>query len=425
VLENPIQTTPVTPPLKEGSVHWPATLLLAFSLLSFLIMVLTTIILIFRGVIALFQNVDYQTSASMFTLALETTLIALVLAVIAYFSIRRILDKAEPDILSIWKPGLFAGLVIIWGLSLLIGQWATTNSGIGWWVMPPVTILAVGIPVWAFASLATRGIRLGPRWSVWGIFGLGMSLGPFLIILAEFGLFVIIVLVTFILIAANPGLVEQLKQMIMRLQYAPNDQTILHILEPVIYHPLTIMGELTFVSVLVPLIEESLKPIGVWLFAKKIATPAQGFALGALSGAAYALVESLGASAQPGIGWGMILITRVGTGAVHILNSGLMGWALVSAWKERRYLLRLVGIYLAVVLIHGTWNAFALGFGFSNLTDFLPTNAFNLQQIGLVSSYGLGGLSLIVTFILIWANWRLRTAGQISEPTPKIPEETV
>ena len=50
---------------------------------------------------------------------------------------------------------------------------------------------------------------------------------------------------------------------------------------------------------------------------------------------------------------------RAGSALPHMLNSGILGWALVSAWKERTYI-KLGAAYLAVMLIHGLWNAISM-----------------------------------------------------------------
>ncbi len=127
--------------------------------------------------------------------------------------------------------------------------------------------------------------------------------------------------------------------------------------------PGTIITILVYLSILVPLVEELIKPLGVWILARKLNSPSQGFALGALSGAGYGLAETINVSGQVG-DWGSLLFTRIGTGLLHITTSALMGAAIVMAWRERRYL-RLAGTYLIAILLHGLWNAAAITYGIS------------------------------------------------------------
>ncbi len=116
------------------------------------------------------------------------------------------------------------------------------------------------------------------------------------------------------------------------------------------------------------MIEEALKPIGVWLLFGRRLTPAAGFAAGALSGAGYALIESL-ALTSSGEAWSSLVLARTGTSAVHILTAGLTGWALVLAWQKRRFLPLLLA-YLCAVMIHGLWNGLTLMYSFNLLINY-------------------------------------------------------
>src|SRR5665648_436784 len=127
---------------------------------------------------------------------------------------------------------------------------------------------------------------------------------------------------------------------------------------------------LSFVSVIVPLVEEFLKPAGTWLVVKKNMTPREGFALGVLSGAGYALFETLSASGNMGNGQSVILLGRAGTDLLHIFTTGIIGWAMISDWKLKGWF-KLISIYILSTFIHGLWNGLALTLGASTyLKDF-------------------------------------------------------
>src|SRR4030095_3220829 len=150
---------------------------------------------------------------------------------------------------------------------------------------------------------------------------------------------------------------------------------------------------LLYIAILVPALEEIFKPLGVWLLAGKLKSPAQGFTLGALSGAGYALIETIGVSSQT-VEWASLLFSRIGTGVLHITTSALMGAAIVLAWRERRYLW-LLGIYILAVALHGLWNALAITYTFSSLVNLLdqPGPLMTLQQpIGI----GMGILAIVI-----------------------------
>ena len=99
-------------------------------------------------------------------------------------------------------------------------------------------------------------------------------------------------------------------------------------LETYLMQPSTLYIALLFGALIVPLLEELFKPIGVWLLVGRKPSPAQGFAAGLLSGAGYALFENFSLGASAGEDWAMVVVARIGTSLIHIVTAGLMGWAL-------------------------------------------------------------------------------------------------
>ncbi|MBL8062620.1 MAG: PrsW family intramembrane metalloprotease [Anaerolineales bacterium] len=185
-----------------------------------------------------------------------------------------------------------------------------------------------------------------------------------------------------------------------------DDQAILNMLTPYLTNPALIMIGIGYIALLVPLIEELLKPLAVWLLGKRIASPAQGFALGMLSGAAFALIESLNASADGSTGWAIIVSARAGTSILHMTSSGLVGWGIASAFKEKR-IGRLFGAYISAVLIHGVWNACAAGAGISAIGESIgrPDWVFNYTP-ALICGLMVMGLGMIA--ILLASNRKLQ-----------------
>jgi RsiW-degrading membrane proteinase PrsW (M82 family) len=159
---------------------------------------------------------------------------------------------------------------------------------------------------------------------------------------------------------------------------------------------------------MVPLIEEALKPLGLWLLARRSLSPAEGFAIGLLSGAGFALTESLG-YASAGLqaesqGWAIIVLARAGTAMMHITTAGMVGWGMASAWSKKG-IYRLVIGYLGAVLIHSLWNMITVGVGIVAVQS-LPSPAL-LGSVQLVCA---GGLGLLLLALFIWVNRALRHA---------------
>ena len=118
----------------------------------------------------------------------------------------------------------------------------------------------------------------------------------------------------------------------------PDTQSIINHLLPLVLNPVVIFLGFATISVLVPIIEESFKPLGVWFLSGQKITPAQGFGFGVLSGAAFGLFENLGNTSGAGTGWALLTTSRISTLLLHSFTAGLVGWALASAWTQRRFL---------------------------------------------------------------------------------------
>jgi RsiW-degrading membrane proteinase PrsW (M82 family) len=201
------------------------------------------------------------------------------------------------------------------------------------------------------------------------------------------------------------------------LENETNEEMILKLIAPYISNPLVIAAALGYIAVFVPLIEELFKPLAVWIFARKIESPAQGFAMGLLSGASFALVESLNASGAGTESWPVIVTIRAGTSMLHIMATGLVGWGIVSAFRERR-ILRLVAAYLSAVLIHGIWNACAVGAGFSMVGEVIGNPEW-LVNILPATAGGMFVLAVGMFLLLAVANKKMRIS-----PVPILQSDT-
>jgi RsiW-degrading membrane proteinase PrsW (M82 family) len=179
---------------------------------------------------------------------------------------------------------------------------------------------------------------------------------------------------------------------------------------------------LVYIAILVPALEEIFKPLGVWLLAGKLESPAQGFTLGALSGAGYALIETIGVSSQT-VEWASLLFSRIGTGLLHITTSALMGAAIVLAWRERRYL-RLIGTYFLALILHGLWNTFAMLFTFSSLAEPLGQQG-NLSTLQPMMIIAMSILAIGLFAILVLSNRKMRNAVQFPLKETGVPAKDI
>jgi hypothetical protein len=311
-------------------------------------------------------------------------------------------------------------LIFAFPLVLLLGYWVIDFPALSWLVIPSLHVVAIGLPVLWVLYLGVRDLPLGSPQRKWGVFGSGLALGPMVIIIFEGLALVAFAILAGILIAGQADLLQELNDLAEWMRNVePTPEMLLDRIGPYLTRPGVISAVLVFGALIVPLIEEALKPIGVWLLAGRTLGPAAGFAAGALSGAGYALFESL--AITTGIGdWVMLVVVRIGTAMIHILTAGLVGWALVLAWERGRYL-NLGLTFLFAVAIHGLWNGLTLLNSFALLSQELGINGEGVLLPGLASAapYVLVGMATAALVTLIAFNRRL---ARSSEPQKNLAE---
>jgi hypothetical protein len=334
-----------------------------------------------------------------------------------YFAFRRIIGRPLLKLAGPWARWLRPTLwIFLLPVVLLLGYWVSADPNLAWFLLPPLHVLTIGLPVYWLVYLAVRRLPLGHPQRMWGVLSSGLLLGPGIILVLEICAVLVYLLIAVLILMGQPQTMSQLNALLQHLQTTPEaaPNLLMNFIQPYITRPVVVFGAFSFAAVIVPLIEELFKPIGVWLLAGRGLTPAAGFAAGALSGAGYALFESLSLTTQ-GTSWIFVVVARFGTDIIHILTAGLTGWALVLAWREKRYL-RLGLTYLCAVAIHGLWNGLTV---FSTLAALAPMqgSATNLQfvkQIGVVAPVGLILLTIGAFIVLLLCNRDLRQ--HLSQP---------
>ncbi len=321
-----------------------------------------------------------------------------------------------------WMWGVLPAIVIF---SIALGGLATLAElqWLNWIVLPALTVLVIVPPIWLLFGIASNGLDLGPRWRFFSIFSLGLTVGPLVMIVIELVvLFTIIISGAIYVATTQPALMSELEMLTNMMTQGASEEALLAMLTPYLTNTTLIAIGISYIALLVPLIEELLKPLAVWLFARQIESPAQGFALGVLSGAAFALVESLNAGADGSTSWAIVVSVRTGTSVLHMMTSGLVGWGIASAFKEKR-VGRLIAAYISAVLIHGIWNAAAAGTGLTALGESLgkPEWLFNFAP-ALVC--GLLVLGIGVTAMLVASNRKLRKQLEMPLQSAEMQIET-
>jgi RsiW-degrading membrane proteinase PrsW (M82 family) len=296
-----------------------------------------------------------------------------------------------------------------WIGAVLLSDYLYQKFSLGWLAAAPFYIISIGLPLVLLVWIGVGGIPLGSRNRFWGSLGIGMTVGPFLATLMEFFVYLGVLVILIFILMLNPNWLATLQQVIAQIHTATDIDSVMQILAPYLSNSLGLISLFLVLGLLTPLVEETLKPVIVWLLAKRLQGPSQGFALGVISGAGFALVESLLASSTPGQGWGQLLAVRAGGGLMHIFASGVMGWGIASAWQGKP--LRLLGTYVLSVIIHGLWNSAAIIIEIGSLQPYLNNDVFSksLDSFSLAGTIVLGLLVLLTLPALILINRKMRS----------------
>ncbi len=407
--------------------HWPSIVQLALSLLAALFLLSISGLFALGGVIQLIEEgIESPATVPSFMVATSLLLGGGLVLPSAWYAFRRLVPPVRDPVARCrrYNPWVISLLVIIFvPLLLLVGNWAARSS-LAWLLLPGISLLAAVLPVLWLVSIGTRGLAGGSLQRRWGLFAGGLVFSPVLIIVLELLAIVGMILVVGVVIAINPGLARDLSTLVMRLASSPpGTDNWQNIISPYIMQPAFLAAILAYTAVLIPLIEEALKPLGLWLLAGRRLTPTQGFVGGVISGAGFALFENLSALSAGGEDWALLASTRISTALLHMLTTGLVGWALAHAWSERRYL-RLAFSYAIAVTLHGVWNA--LGIASFSLPQFTLPNMgqVDLDMISAATMVGLGLLTGLNFILFLGFNRRLQQKTDFQIPPTEAQPET-
>lgn len=320
-----------------------------------------------------------------------------------------------------WQPKLkyfylaSAGL-LVWGLLVFLFKPAESSS-IAWLLLPPLVLAVTLLPLWWYIEIGRRRLSLTSPAQGWGVISFSLMVTVPIILLLELVVLGVALLIAGVYISSQPEFASQLANLQRMLANENVDpQVLVDMFNGFAQRPGVIFGLLVVAAGVVPLIEELFKPLAVWLLAGDRLTPAQGFYAGMLSGACFSLWENLTALSAAGDGSGTtIVIARVGTGLLHIVTAGLVSWGMTSFWQSRRYLGRMIGVYILAVTMHGLWNASGI------LTGVAPMLQFPLEAAPLTQAVETGGVVVLVLLVfvqlglLLVANARLRSKSIVVE----------
>ena len=308
-----------------------------------------------------------------------------------------------------------------WPLVVLIGWLVAGNPNLAPFLLGLINVLVAGLPILWIYTLASKGIERGHQVRQWQIFGFSLTITPFIVIIVELIAIAVLGGLGFVWvsyrIAADPTLERDLLFLYNQVALRGRDvDALLEFVQPYLLQPPVIAWALVLFAGVVPVVEEVFKSLALWPLAGRRLSPQEGFAAGLLCGAGFAFMENVlyFTAAITAWDWLFIALGRAGTGVLHMLASGLVGWGLASAWRDGKWFTLGLNSLIAF-LLHGLWNAIALVTGFASLVMLEAQPTIGQDLLYSAPTVVLFVLS-VISILLINRHFRMKN-GSISAGT--------
>ncbi|MEJ2759356.1 MAG: PrsW family glutamic-type intramembrane protease, partial [Anaerolineales bacterium] len=385
-------------PSNRKPLHWPSILMVVLGLGGVLLMLGVAAVGLLGGVFALFNPAADSTDApQLFSYTVGGVFLCMLLLPSIVLGIQRLSGRDEEDLSPIWGRIFRAlhpkKLIWLYPFVILAGWWINRFPAVNWLFMPVLNMFALSLPgVWLL-WVGTRKFEHRSSQRKWGALGLGLTIGPWTIFVLEI-LAMVMFLILGITLMTNTVLGQDILNILQDFGTtgSVSEQEIFELLQS----PLVIGLLLAFISGIVPIVEETIKPVAVWLLWGRDLTLQDGWALGLLSGGGFALLENFG-NVAVGEGWTFVALARAGATALHMFNTGLIGYTFVLARKKKRILPPFLAL-AAAILVHAVWNAMTVFATVESLAQPANTAVWSTRFIVLMV---LVSLSLMAGIFLI------------------------
>lgn len=287
-----------------------------------------------------------------------------------------------------------------------------------------LNILVITLPVIAWVIVGSHGLKAHSTQRLWGVFNISEFISTTAAMVIE-------ILMAILVVVAAIGWLVQQNEFAPYLTLFQNQgsltemqiQSLVYDIQPLIKTPLIYALVILGMCLFIPMVEELLKPLGVWFFIGKQITPSEGFFLGLLGGAGFALVESLLVMGSATDSWVSTVIGRVGTGLLHVTTAGILGRAMAKSWQDGRYS-RISLTYLGVIVLHGIWNFFALLLAVKSAV--IPIESSLIESLLPSIEWVLCALGVGMVVLLTLVNHRLqKEARPPGFPVVSIPQQDI
>lgn len=364
-------------------------------------------LLYFSGGLLLGEPLSLSSAVNTFLVASASLFCSAASFFSAYTSIQKPLLTIPRSSQSSFKHRFWIPL-LVYPMLILAGVWVIQSDSFAWLLFPPIHLLASLLPLLWLFWLGSRKLRASSLQRRSGTFVLSLIVNPSLAVFAELVmLFLLVGLAMFVSMSAasENALIESLINLSVS---NPDTQQLTELSELIFSEPAFLYLGLFYLAVLTPLIEEIIKPFAVWLLAGKKLTPTDGWVLGLIGGAGFAMFENLWMQSF-NADWPWVISIRIATSAIHMLTAAFGGWAIASALQNKTYLKAFL-VYLCAVFVHGAWNAGVIIVSYAQAVEAtLLKDEFIHRLVDVVPLLYvlLGTIAALVLFLLVWQNKKL------------------
>jgi RsiW-degrading membrane proteinase PrsW (M82 family) len=322
----------------------------------------------------------------------STVLSLAAMSICAYLSIRAL--AGQPALHSPPPSTIWLGSIILFPLLLFLGNQVFSQNFFPGLLGSLIHVIAALIPIIFIVVLARRRGPTLSRRRVWGQFMMGVWIIPIIALTIETVLLIGFVLILMVGLQ-EPALGQILSEAASNPEAFATRATTDDLL-PIVQNPWVITLALGFIIILVPLLEEGIKSLAIWPLLRRKLTPLESFVSGVLAGLGFAFVEAL-LLTQPGAYWVETMFARGGATMMHAFTAGLTCWGIGQVTSERQWK-RAVGAYLLAVIMHGVWNAAAIGMAVGDLPSEVSSTPFSPEFL---QSFSQGSSLLLVILAII------------------------
>jgi hypothetical protein len=227
----------------NSPIRWSSIIQLAFSILAAFLLFGAAAVIVLVSAIQSFTQGNTGTDLTQ-SLMIATSLAFAGILVLpsAWYAWKSI---AYPEAEPVQKPerhgyGLILTIVVLVLVpgSLLLGNWISLNSQLAWLFLPPLNVIATGLPALWLVYIGIRGLPLGSPKRRWGVFASGLVLGPLIILILELMALIGMGILAILWAMVDPSLSGQINIMVIRLQNSyTNPEAVLRILLPLLLNP--------------------------------------------------------------------------------------------------------------------------------------------------------------------------------------------